>query len=83
MWLPTILSISDLFRRDEIEFVERDDDDYCSTHYALPDFGTADKNGVRMSGDNMKGYFVSLYGAIKDIVFSPVIKSLLQDRVED
>lgn len=74
---------SNLFRRDEIKFVERDDDDHCSSHYALSDFGTAGKNGVRMSGDYMKGYFVSRYGAIKNIDFSPVIKSLLQDRAED
>lgn len=74
---------SNLFRRDEIKFVERDDDDHCSTHYALSDFGTAGKNGVRMSGDYMKGYFVSRYGAIKDIDFSPVIRNLIQDRAED
>lgn len=74
---------SNLFRRDEIKFVERSDEDHCSTHYALSDFGTAGKTGVRMNGDYMKGYFVNRYGAIKDIDFSPVIRSLLYDNAGD
>lgn len=74
---------SNLFRRDEIKFVERNDEDHCSTHYALSDFGTAGKTGVRMNGDYMKGYFVNRYGAIKDIDFSPVVRSLLYNNAED
>lgn len=74
---------SNLFRRDEIKFVERDEEDHCSTHYALSDFGTAGKMGVRMNGDYMKGYFVNRYGAIKDIDFSPVVRSVLYDNAED
>lgn len=68
---------SNLFRRDEIKFVERDDTTFCSTHYSLSDFGTSGEKAVRMGGDYMKNYFVSQYGAIKEIDFSPVIEDLL------
>lgn len=34
---------SNLFRRDEIKFVERDDNTHFSKHYSLSDFGTAGK----------------------------------------
>ena len=34
---------ANLFRRDEIKFVERDDDTHCSIHYSLSDFGTSGK----------------------------------------
>ncbi|OXM13324.1 AAA family ATPase [Paenibacillus herberti] len=71
---------SNLFRRDEIKFVERDDETFCSTHYSLSDFGTSGQNGVRMGGEYMKNYFISQYGAIKDIDFTPVIEKLLEDR---
>ena len=74
---------ANLFRRDEIKFVERNEEDHCSLHYALSDFGTAGKMGVRMSSDYMKGYFVNRYGAIKDIDFSPVVRSVLYDNAED
>ncbi|WP_281890551.1 ATP/GTP-binding protein [Paenibacillus sp. YYML68] len=69
---------SNLFRRDEIKFVERDDDTSLSTHYSLSDFGTSGEKGVRMGGDYMKNYFVSQYGAIKEIDFSPVIEKLIE-----
>lgn len=67
---------SDLFRRDEINFVERDDESHSSTHYRLSDFKTAD--GVRNGEDYMKNYFVNRYGAIKNIDFSPIIESILK-----
>ncbi len=73
---------SNLFRRDEIKFVERDDLTSCSQHYSLSDFGTAGEKGVRMGGDYMKNYFVSQYGAIKDIDFTPIFESLLNYRKE-
>lgn len=38
---------ANLYRRDEIKFVECSDDAYCSTHYSLSDFGTSGKTGVR------------------------------------
>lgn len=68
---------SNLFRRDEIKFVERDDETFCSTHYSLSDFGTSGDTGVRMGGDYMKKYFTSQYGALKEIDFSPIIEHWL------
>ena len=73
---------ANLFRRDEIKFVERDDDTHCSSHYSLSDFGTSGKSGVRKNEDYMKNYFIDRYGAIKDIDFTPIFESLLKDRNE-
>ena len=73
---------SNLFRRDEIKFVERDDDTCRSVHYSLSDFGTAGKSGVRKNEDYMKNYFVDRYGAIKDIDFTPIFENLLQGEKE-
>ena len=66
---------SNLFRRDEIKFVDRDDDTHLSTLYSLSDFGTAGRNGVRKNEDYMKNYFVDRYGAIKDVDFTPIFES--------
>lgn len=68
---------ANLYRRDEIKFVERDDETHCSTHYSLSDFGTAGKTGVRQNEDYMKNYFVDRYGAIKDIDFTPIFEELI------
>jgi AAA15 family ATPase/GTPase len=74
---------SNLFRRDEIKFVDRDDETYCSTHYSLSDFGTAGAKGVRKTEDYMKNYFVDRYGAIKSIDLAPVIRNLLDKNKEE
>lgn len=66
---------SNVFRRDEIKFVEKDDESLLSEIYSLSDFGTAGENGVRKGDDYMKNYFVSQYGAIKNIDFSPIFES--------
>lgn len=68
---------ANLFRRDEIKFVERDEDTHESMHYSLSDFKTSGANGVRKGADYMRNYFVSQYGAIKDIDFSPIIEQLI------
>lgn len=68
---------SNLFRRDEIKFVERDDENHFSTIYALSDFGTSRKNGVRRTDDYMKNYFVNRYGAIKDVDFTSIFERIL------
>ncbi len=68
---------SNLYRRDEIKFVERDDESHFSSHYSLSDFGTVGKNGVRKNEDYMKNYFVDRYGAIKDVDFTPVFEKLM------
>lgn len=68
---------SNLLRRDEIKFVERDDESQASTLYALSDFGTTGDKGVRKHEDYMGKYFISQYGAIKDIDFTPIFEELL------
>jgi AAA15 family ATPase/GTPase len=73
---------ANLFRRDEIKFVEREGDTHASVHYALADFGTAGKRGVRKNEDYLKNYFISQYGAISDVDFTPVFESLLEGRKE-
>lgn len=74
---------SNLFRRDEIKFIERDENNFKSDLYSLSDFGTAGKNGVRKNEDYMKNYFISRYGAINDIDFSPVFRELISKKEED
>ena len=73
---------SNIFRRDEIKFVDRDDETHYSTLYSLSDFRTSGKNGVRGNEDYMKNYFIDKYGAIKEIDFTPVFEQLLNDGEE-
>lgn len=73
---------SNLFRRDEIKFVERDEGNFKSDLYSLSDFGTSGKNGVRKSEDYMKNYFISRYGAISNIDFTSVFKELISKEGE-
>ena len=71
-----------ILRRDEIKFVERDESTGNSIHYALSDFKTAD--GIRKGEDYMRNYFVSRYGAIKDVDFSAIMESIIAgDEVSD
>lgn len=60
---------ANIVRRDEIKFVERDDETHLSTHYSLSDFKTSGPNGVRKADDYLKHYFLGRYGAVKDIDF--------------
>jgi AAA15 family ATPase/GTPase len=69
-----------LFRRDEIKFIERDYDNKNSTHYALSDFGTTGPNAVRNTSDYMKNYFISQYGAIRDIDFSDIFAEAINSK---
>ncbi|NTW06012.1 MAG: ATP-binding protein [Peptococcaceae bacterium] len=73
---------SNLFRRDEIKFVERDDESHNSILYSLSDFGTTGEKGVRKHEDYMKNYFISQYGAIKDIDFTTLFAEILSDEGE-
>ena len=68
-----------LFRRDEIKFVEKDEVTHKSTQYSLADFKTFGSNGVRKSDDYMKHYFVNRYGAIKEVDFVPIIESIMKN----
>ena len=74
---------STLFRRDEIKFIERDEDTHCSIHYSLSDFDTAStKNGpgVRKGEDYLKNYFINKYGAIMDIDFTDIIRDVIKAK---
>ena len=73
---------ANLFRRDEIKFVERDEQTHFSTSYSLSDFGTAGVKGVRKNEDYMRNYFVDRYGAIRDVDFLPVFEKLLKHGSE-
>ncbi|MFA0815160.1 MAG: ATP/GTP-binding protein [Anaerofustis sp.] len=77
-----------IFRRDEIKFVERDEETHYSRLYSLADFGTSGKDGVRKCDDYMDKYFIGRYGAIKDIDFTSVFEHMLNgsedgENVED
>ena len=71
-----------LYRRDEIKFVDRDDETHSSTQYSLAEFGTSGSSGVRKNEDYMKNYFVDRYGAIKDIDFTPIFEELIKPEKE-
>ncbi len=74
---------SSLFRRDEIKFVERNEETNCSEVYSLSDFRTSGKYGVRKTDDYMKNYFVNRYGAIKDVDLSEhFLSNMEQDQEE-
>lgn len=68
---------ANIFRRDEIKLVEKNDETHLSEIYSLSDFGTTGEKGVRKGDDYMKNYFVSQYGAIKDIDFSPLFEDIM------
>lgn len=67
---------SNLLRRDEIKFVERDSDNYTSALFALSDFGTAGENGVRKNDDYLKNYLANQYGGIADVDFSSIFEEI-------
>ena len=48
----------------------------------ISDFKTNGKNGVRKGEDYMKNYFISRYGAIKEIDFSEIVKKLIDNAVK-
>lgn len=73
---PVFLN-SNLFRRDEIKFVQRDHDTGKSELYSLSDFGTSGKKGVRNSTDYMKYYLDYSYGAIEDVDFTSVFDEIV------
>lgn len=73
---------ANLFRRDEIKFVEREENTHNSIHYSLSDFGTSGDKAVRMHGDYMKNYFIGRYGAIRDIDFTSIFEDVLKEREE-
>lgn len=72
-----------LFRTDEIKFVDRDENTKYSEVYALSDFGTAGDTRARQTSNYMKNYFVSKYGAIKDIDFTPIFMKVFANQKKE
>ena len=68
----------DLFRRDEIKFVERNEEN-SSELYALSDFGTGGSGGVRKHEDYMRHYFMNRYGAIQNVDFAPLFREIMEE----
>ena len=69
---------SNLFRQDEIKFVERDEKTLISSIYSLSDF--KGENTVYPSDDYMNNYLISRYGAIKDVDFSTYFENLEEEK---
>lgn len=72
-----------LLRRDEIKFVERDNESKSSSLYALSDFKANGEASVRKTSDYMKNYFINRYGAIVDIDFTDIIADVLKEAGND
>ena len=74
---------ANLYRRDEIKFVERDEATHLSNLYSLSDFSTVGTGGVRKNTDYMKNYFIDRYGAIKDVDVGSILNQLLQKNKDN
>jgi hypothetical protein len=74
IFLNNSLFAEPLFRRDEIKFVDKNEDKKTSVLYSLSDFGTNSDTPVRSTTDYMKNYFISKYGAIRDIDLSDIFR---------
>lgn len=70
---------NNLFRRDEIKFIDRDEHTKCSRHYSLSDFGTKGTN-ARKGKDYMNNYFMDEYGAIRDIDFTDLLTKIIKEN---
>lgn len=56
-------------RRDELWFIERENDESGSKQWSLADFGTKGRDGVRNNSDYMRNYLKGTYGAIAELDF--------------
>lgn len=70
---------NNLFRRDEIKFIDRNEETKCSRHYSLSDFGTKGTN-ARKGKDYMNNYFMDEYGAIRDIDFTDLFEKIVKEK---
>lgn len=68
-----------LLRRDEIKFVERNEEG-VSEHYSLADFKTYGRSGVRKNEDFLTNYMENRYGAINDVDFYGIFKELMEGK---
>ncbi|WP_416181770.1 AAA family ATPase [Acidaminococcus timonensis] len=69
-----------IFRTDEIKFVDRDDETHNSEVYALSDFGTHGSTRAKNTNNYMTNYFVNRYGAIKNIDLSDIFTKILEEQ---
>ena len=70
---------NNLFRRDEIKFIDRNEENKCSRHYSLSDFGTKGTN-ARKGKDYMNNYFMDEYGAIRNIDFTDLFEKIVKEQ---
>ena len=69
-----------IFRTDEIKFVDRNDETHCSELYALSDFGTKGSTRAKNTNNYMTNYFVNRYGAIRNIDLSDIFLKILEEQ---
>ena len=74
---------ANLYRRDEIKFVERDEATHLSSLYSLSDFSTVGTGGVRKNTDYMKNYFIDRYETIKNVDIGSILNQLLQKNKDN
>lgn len=74
---------ANLYRRDEIKFVERDEATHLSSLYSLSDFSTVGTGGVRKNTDYMKNYFIDRYGTIKNVDIGNILNQLMQKNKDN
>ena len=74
---------ANLFRRDEIRFVERTDKTHCSALCAMSDFDSAGEECAHRGSSLMWNYLEGQYGAICDIDFSLILEKLIAGGAGD
>lgn len=70
---------SSVFRKDEIKFVDRDENEH-SIQYALSDFEAEEED--HWKEDYLNNYFVGKYGALKDVDFSSILEKIITGAKE-
>ena len=70
------------FRRDEICFVEKDEETKISELYKLSDFKTNSENPIRNTTDYINGYFKNKFGAIEYVDLSDVCEDIM-NQIEE
>ena len=68
----------DVFRQDEIHFVDRDEETHASTLYALSDFVEDQAHDPGGWGAYAMPYLHGRYGAVRDVDFSDLLEKLLR-----
>jgi AAA15 family ATPase/GTPase len=69
-----------IFRRDQILFVEKNRETYESELYSLADFKTYGEKGVREDERFMKNYLSGKYGAVPFVDFEAAVYQALNDQ---